>query len=685
MEQQIDNPEQIERYSALCDRAVAFVEKQGGTVNEDILIDHVFGSSGSASIWRPLLRTVLETDERVIFRANGEWFILNTVPLADPHQLLLGDFIALDVETTGLKPSRNRIIEIALLRFRDGVLERRYESLLNPGRRVPEFITRLTTIRNEDVEDAPVFADIAQDVLDFIGEDVLIGHNVSFDIGFINAELDRVDKQRLINERIDTMGLAMRLLREVRKPSLDKVATAVGLNPRGVHRAGGDARLTAEVAMRLMEEATRQGIASVDRLKSVAFVAQPQVQEDVGRARAVLDRSLAQSLPKKPGVYIMRDASGEIVYIGKAKNLRSRVSSYYSQPIGMTRKMDGLIENVARIDHEIVGSELEALLLESQLIRRYQPRYNTALKKSEHYPYIKVDTTNAWPRVSLVRTIKDDGARYFGPYTSATSARKTVDVINSALPLRTCTRSFRNARSYGRPCLALELHQCLGPCTGKVDREDYQQHVRAVLRLLDGEDDVMYQQLHTQLEDSAEHLDFERADRIRKNILNLTAILGEQKRTRDAEALHNLVLVLPGTEDHQRQVWLMVHGRLWARFLIDTTTADAEDLLAEQLRQSLERIGGAMLAPKDHHEVDEAGILTRFLFRNEGSEAMVLLSLDESGDIESDPAEIATQVLAIPDEAIAELDVNKPLQKAENDIMVEKGDCHNAESGYSTE
>ena len=664
METQSENQPQQERYTALCDRAVAFVEDKGGVVNEDVLIDHVFGSSGSATIWRPLLRTVLETDERVVFRANGEWFIPQN-EMADPQQLLLGDFVALDVETTGLQPSRHKVIEVALLRYRNGVLAQRYESLLNPGRRIPEFITRLTTIRNEDVAEAPVFESIAQDVLDFIGDDIIIGHNVGFDIGFLNAELDRVSKPKLINERIDTMGLATRLLREIRKPSLDKVAVAVGLNSRGVHRAGGDARLTAEVAMRLMEEAAHQGIGNVDRLKSVAYVAEPRVRDDVGRARSVLDRSLANALPKKPGVYIMRDANKEIVYVGKAKNLRVRVSSYYSQPIGRTRKMDGLIESVTAIDHVVVGSELEALMLESQLIRRYMPRYNTALKKSEHYPYIKVEVTNPWPRVRLVKSRKEDGDRYFGPYTSSSSARKTVDVINSSLPIRTCTRSFKNANSYGKPCIALDLRQCMGPCTGKVSRDAYQEHITAVLRLLDGEDDAMYQQLHRQLEDAAEKLDFERADRIRKNILNLTAVLGEQKRTRDSEALHNLVMVLPGPEENHRDAWLVIHGRLWARFNIEMDDESAQDHLAASIEQSLERASRVKLPPKDHHEVDESGMLNRFLFRNEGSEALVILSVDDNGFIADDAESIAERVFQVDDVAIAELDVNKRLTTEE--------------------
>src|SRR5699024_3966220 len=138
---------------------------------------------------------------------------------------------------------------------------------------------------------------------------------------------------------------------------------------------------------------------------------------------------------------------------------------------------------------EVAGSELEALLLESQLIRRYRPRYNTALTKSEHYPYIKVDITNPWPRVQEARRRKDDGARYFGPYRHASSARKTVDVINSVLPLGTCTRSVKRPRSYGKPCIALDLGSCLGPCTGQADRDAYMRFVHDVLAFLEGRED----------------------------------------------------------------------------------------------------------------------------------------------------------------------------------------------------
>lgn len=676
-------PQSEERYGALCERALDFVSSRGGVVHEDMLITHVFGNTGTPGLWRPLLRTVLSADERLVFHANGEWGIPSLAFSNPADALLLDEFVALDVETTGLKPSRQRIIEIAAIRYRGGQIERSFETLLNPGREIPEFISKLTTITNEHVREAPIFEQVATDLVEFIGDSLIVGHNVRFDIGFLNAELGRVDRPALINERLDTMGLAVRLLRSLRKPSLDRVASAVGLSPRRIHRAGGDARLTAEVALRLVAEGERQGVRSIDQLKAAATVIESRPRDDVGRARSVLDRSLAHGMPKKPGVYLMKDARGEIVYVGKAKNLRDRVSSYYSQPIGYTRKMDGLIEAVTKIDHEIVGSELEALLLESQLIRRLQPRYNTALKRSEHYPYIKVDTTNPWPRVQVARQWKDDGARYFGPYRNATSARKTVDVINSVLPLRTCTRSFKNARSYGKPCIALDLGQCLGPCTGQANADEYRQIVHDVLRFLDGKDKVLHQRLIGELEKAATRLDFEKAARLRRGLRSVTTILDEQTRLRDAETLHNLLVVLPSADHDCRELLVVLKGRAWAQLrarrvrALERTTAgrpegedgviashpvgpDGDDPLSDlaaRLESSLVRSRGAVVRERDHYSVDEANILNRWLFRNAGHPALIALPMTDDGVAAADSFVLAQRALSVTDQALSTLEM----------------------------
>lgn len=679
-----------DRYGTLCQRAVEFVLAKGGMVHEDLLVAHVFGNSGSLALWRPLLRSVLDGDDRLTFRADGHWGIPTQAPAAGAAPLLLDEFVALDVETTGLKPSRQRVIEVAIVRYRDGQPAGSFETLLNPDRAIPEFITRLTTITNELVEDAPHFGDVARQAIEFIGDSLIVGHNVRFDIGFLNAELGRLDLPPLVNERLDTMGLAVRLLRSIRKPSLDRVADAVGLAPRKIHRAGADARLTAEVALRLVDEGLRQGLTSIDQFKAAATVIEPRPRDDVGRARSVMDRSLLVDIPRKPGVYLMHDAQEQVIYVGKAKNLRERVGSYYSQPIGYTRKMDGLIEAVTRIETRVVGSELEALLLESQLIQRLQPRYNTAMRKSEHYPYIKVDTVNPWPRVLVARQRKNDGARYFGPYRNATSARKTVDVINSVLPLRTCTRSFKNARSYGKPCIALDLGTCLGPCTGLASRDEYRHIVDDVVHFLDGTDTVLHERLLCELEAAAQRLDFEKAASLRKNLQSVTAILNEQTRLRDAEALHNLLLVLPSADPGCREVLVVLHGRLWAqlraarvptwegRDVPQATQGDA--LLAEapvggvahplmdlaaRLGQALERSRSVVLPERDHQAVDEAAILNRWLFKHHGHPALVPIPLSDDGVPAGDALALARAVLALEDGTLATLDIRRVAEEGE--------------------
>jgi DNA polymerase-3 subunit epsilon len=384
-------------FVSLARRAEAFVAEQGGWASEDLLVSHVFGSSGSAALWRPLLRDVLSRHEALKLRSDGAW-LLADAPTATGAGAL-DEFTVLDVETTGLQPSRQRIIEIAIVRFAGGVICNQWESLCNPERRVPVYITKLTGIDDDLLTNAPSFAAIANDVVELLDGAVIVGHNVAFDLNFLNEELKRLGLNPVVNERVDTLALASRLIPSLRKPTLSAVAEKLGLQapPSGRHRAGPDAALTGAVAVALVRQAADAGYRSIEELKRIAGPVTRRPKEHMPRASSVVDRSMLATIPKAPGVYIMRDANDRVVYVGKAKNLRERVGTYFSQPLGYTRKMDGLIESLSRIQVEVVGSELEALLLESQLIRRYQPRYNTALRSHEQYPFIRVDVGNPWP------------------------------------------------------------------------------------------------------------------------------------------------------------------------------------------------------------------------------------------------------------------------------------------------
>ncbi|MBA3415212.1 MAG: GIY-YIG nuclease family protein, partial [Chloroflexia bacterium] len=497
------------------------------------------------------------------------------------------------------------------------------------------------------LREAPLFGDVADRLLDVIGTALVVGHNVGFDISFLDAELGRLDRPRLINERLDTMGLAARLAPQIRKPSLAAVAEKLGVvtSPRKLHRAGEDATITALVAMKLAEHAWQSGYTTSDELRSLGTRLPVRPRERHARGRADLDRALLADIPKAPGVYLMKNGLGEIVYVGKAKNLRDRVGSYFSQPLGYTRKMDGLLEALAAIETVVVGNELQALLLESQLIRRYQPRYNTALRSHEQYPFIRVDIATAWPRITLAKARKDDGARYFGPFRSATAARRTVDLLNRAVPLRTCSRSFRDPRSYGSPCIELDLGRCLGPCVGKADRDTYQALVRDVVAYLDGHDDALYQLLWRGLEEAAAKLDFEKAEKLRRDLRHAGTVVGSQRRIREATETGCCLLVLPAEVAGDLDLLLIAGGRIWAQVRIEKGEALA--VIAARLEGSWRRLRGQRIPEIDHDSVDEAHILHRWLVRQGRLPGLVRL-----GD-EPDWVAVMEGVLLLRDEELA--------------------------------
>ena len=605
-------------------RAEKFICEQGGQASEDLLVSHVFGSAGSVALWRPLLREVLGRHDRLKLRGDGAWRLAGEEP--DSGSGILDDFVVLDVETTGLQPSRQRIIEIAIVRFGGGAIANRWESLCNPGRRVPAYITKLTGIDDDLLEDAPVFETVAGTVVDLLTDAIIVGHNVEFDLGFLNAELQRVRRSPVVNDRLDTLALATRLLPGLRKPTLNALAERLGV-PGPVktrHRAGPDAALTGLVAVKLLEHARDAGFQSFDDVKSIGRSVTRRPRERMPRASSIVDRSMLAAIPRAPGVYLMRDGNENVVYVGKAKNLRDRVGTYFSQPLGYTRKMDGLIESLSRIQVEVVGSELEALLLESQLIRRYQPKYNTALRSHEQYPFIRIDVANPWPRVGLAKSRKEDGARYFGPFRSATTARKTVDLINRVVPLRTCTRSFRDARSYGSPCLELGIGRCLGPCVGQADRDHYMSLVRRVVDYVDGRDQSLHELLWSGLEDAAATLDFERASRLRRDLQASLALTAVQRRLRESTETNWVVLVALSAEPDHREVMMILRGRLWSQLRVSDASSPAE--LGSRLEQCWERFRLIGVGDPDHDSVDDMLILDSWLARHYGHPAILAVA-----------------------------------------------------------
>jgi DNA polymerase-3 subunit epsilon len=610
------------RSNFIVERARAYLDAHRGRAPEDALLAHVFGQRGRVDLWRALLRAALERADGFVLRADETW----EIPRAAPPGL--DAYTVLDVETTGLDPRRQRVIEIALHRYRQGACVARWSTPLNPQRRVPAYVRHLTGLTEDGLAEAPVFATVVDEVSEWLAGEPLVGHNVAFDIAFLNAELARLDRPPLSNPTLDTLPLAVALVPRLRRPNLDAVANALGVMAPRRHRADADAAITAACFARLATRAAERGATTWDALAALAAGGAARPAEPARPARrgwSVMDRAWLDAIPSRPGVYLMRDAAGTIVYIGKAKNLRNRVRSYYSQPLGLTRKMDGLLETVKRIDVEVVGSELEALLLESRLIKQELPRYNIQLRYYDHYPFIRIDVDTPYPRIVATRALADDGARYFGPFRNAGAVQTTIDLITDLFPIRTCTNKVTDPARRWRPCLRLDFGQCLGPCVGRTTVAEYRALIDDIIAYLDGRREPLVNRLWEQLRAASDRLDFERAARMRDAIRQVTEVAVSQSLLTAAVARTHLLITLPSAEAGAREVLLILAGRLAAQVRLPA---------GEDVAVSAERLHAAWVAaaaridadrPVGQETVDEIAIISRWLHQHEGSPAIVPL------------------------------------------------------------
>ena len=217
--------------------------------------------------------------------------------------------------------------------------------------------------------------------------------------------------------------------------------------------------------------------------------------------------------PERPGVYLMKNAGGAVIYVGKAAVLRNRLRSYFGSPAGLDRKTRRMVSELADFEYIVTDTEAEALILENTLIKRHRPYFNVRLKDDKTYPYLKVDLSEEFPRVYITRGVHEDGARYFGPFASAGSVRQSMDLVKKLFPYRSCTKRITGTDP--RPCLEYYIHRCVGPCAGLADRDEYDEVIKQVILFLEGNTEIVTGQLRNKMEEASEALEFERAAALR--------------------------------------------------------------------------------------------------------------------------------------------------------------------------
>ena len=238
-----------------------------------------------------------------------------------------------------------------------------------------------------------------------------------------------------------------------------------------------------------------------------------------------------KKLPAKPGVYLMHDEKDDIIYVGKAISLKNRVRQYFQASRNKGAKIDQMVTHIARFEYIVTDSELEALVLECNLIKEHRPKYNTMLMDDKTYPFIKVTVEEEYPRILFARQMKKDKAKYFGPYTSAGAVKDTIDLIRKLYHVRTCNRNLPKDIGKERPCLNYHIKQCYGPCQGYISREEYRENIQQALHFLNGNYDTILKSLEEKMQAASDNLEFEKAIEYRELLNSVKQIAQKQKIT----------------------------------------------------------------------------------------------------------------------------------------------------------
>ncbi len=329
-----------------------------------------------------------------------------------------------------------------------------------------------------------------------------------------------------------------------------------------------------------------------------------------------------KKLPAKPGVYIMHDEADTILYVGKAVNLHNRVRSYFRKIHGRGPQIEKMVQQIARFEYIVTDSELEALVLENNLIKENSPKYNTLLKDDKTYPFIKVTVSEEFPRVLFSREMKKDRSRYFGPYTSAAAVKDTIELLNKLFKLRTCNRVLPRDLGQERPCLNHHIGQCLAPCQGYIDQEEYRKRVDQALDFLGGNYNMILKDLEKKMQDAAEELNFEEAIRYRDLFESVKSVSQKQKITHSDGEDKDIIAMAQDEQDAVIQVFFVRGGKLIGRehyYMTNVSGLPRRDILQQFIQQFY---AGTPFLPRElmlQEAVEDMDVLEQWLSSKRGS------------------------------------------------------------------
>ncbi len=552
------------------------------------LVDIVFSQSGNdVALVQKVIADLLRDDNRFLYREeDGTWHAVAHTHLARP--LSETTFVVVDLEMTGMEPSRTAIIEVGAARVRGGKVLEEFQQLVHPGIKLPPFIVGLTGINDAMLASQPDIATVWPRLREFIGDDVLVAHNTAFDIGFLNQTSLKLTGRPLDNEQLCTLKLARHLLPELGRRGLEALAAHFGIPHADKHRALGDVRVTVEVLFRLLEQLESSGV----RRLGEALEYQNRARD--GRPFvSLLPRDKVAQLPEVPGIYRLLDENGKLLYVGRAKNLRERVSTYLSNAAAHSDKTLDLIRNARDLRVQTVGSELEAALDEAAAIQRERPPYNQLGRHLPRVAFLKLSTGDDFPRLSIAKKLRHGKATYLGPFRNRREAERVLDLLTREFKLRTCPGALRPDPSFV-PCSEAKRDACSAPCAGMVDRSRYATQVERLFSFLRDAESELARGLAEKQRQRLERRQYEGAARSQRDLDVLKSVVETMRQLGWLLETSSWVVLEPAIDRSLVLAYAVCDGRLAVRArLSDPAEIDAfaERVRAVRRGESMESVG----------------------------------------------------------------------------------------------
>jgi DNA polymerase-3 subunit epsilon len=429
-------------------------------------------------------------------------------------------FVVVDLETTGGSPADAHITEVGAVKILGGEVIGEFQTLVNPGEPIPAFISVLTGITDQMVGDSPRIPGVLAAFLEFARGCVLVAHNAPFDISFLKAAAELTGQSWPSFRVVDTAHLARQLISSDEAPNrrLGTLARLFGAKTTPDHRALHDARATVDVLHGLLSRVGSLGVVTLEELSTFSSrVTSAQRRK----------RHLADGLPAAPGVYLFKDSQGHVLYVGTSQDIQRRVRSYFTASEQRTR-MAEMVGIAASVTPVVCETTLEAQVRELRLIAEHKPRYNRRSRHPERAPWVKL-TVEAFPRLSIVREVRADGARYFGPFSSRLGAESAIAAVHEVIPLRQCTRRM-SANVLSADCVLAELGRCGAPCTGSQSPLDYAAVVERAAQIIGGDSRAVVEALRSRMSSLSAKERYEDASTIRDRLAQLVRAAARAQR-----------------------------------------------------------------------------------------------------------------------------------------------------------